>query len=80
MSAVLECCILSLVFCCILFVIVNCCVAHLCFVLICTRVASTIIYRCTSMSTSWLLGNVYMAMSCKGEKRDTNALKLGPVN
>jgi hypothetical protein len=30
------------------------------------------------MSTSWLLGNVYMAKSCKGKKRDP--LKLGLVS
>jgi hypothetical protein len=29
------------------------------------------------MSTSWLLGNVYKAKSCKGKKRDPDALKLG---
>jgi hypothetical protein len=27
------------------------------------------------MSTSWLLGNVYTAKSCKGEKRDPDALR-----
>jgi hypothetical protein len=32
------------------------------------------------MSSSWLLGNVYMAKSCKGLKRDTDALKLGLVS
>jgi hypothetical protein len=26
------------------------------------------------MSTSWLLGNVYTAKSCKGKKRDPDAL------
>jgi len=31
------------------------------------------------MSTSWLLGNVYTAKSCKGKKRDPDALKLGLV-
>jgi hypothetical protein len=31
------------------------------------------------MSTSWLLGNVYMAKSCKGKKQDPDALKLGLV-
>jgi hypothetical protein len=31
------------------------------------------------MSTSWLLGNVYTAKSCKGKKRDPEALKLGVV-
>jgi hypothetical protein len=31
---------------------------------------------CTS--TSWLLGNVFTAKSCKGEKRVPNAFKLGP--
>jgi hypothetical protein len=29
------------------------------------------------MSTSWLLGNVYTAKSCKSKKRDNDALKLG---
>jgi hypothetical protein len=33
----------------------------------------------TYMSTSWLLGNVYTAKSCKGKKRDPDALKLGLV-
>jgi hypothetical protein len=32
------------------------------------------------MSTSWLLGNVYTAKSCKGKKRDSDALKLGLVS
>jgi hypothetical protein len=32
------------------------------------------------MSTSWLLGNVYTAKSCKGEKRVREALKLGLVS
>jgi hypothetical protein len=32
-----------------------------------------------SMSTSWLLGNVYTAKSCKDKKRDHDALKLGIV-
>jgi hypothetical protein len=31
------------------------------------------------MSTSWLLGNAYKAKSCKGKKRDPDALKLGLV-
>jgi hypothetical protein len=34
----------------------------------------------TCMSTSWLLGNVYMAKSCKGEKWVPSALKLGLVS
>jgi len=34
----------------------------------------------TCMSTSWLLGNVYTAKSCKGEKRVTDALKSGLVS
>jgi hypothetical protein len=29
------------------------------------------------MSTTWLLGNVYTAKSCKGKKRDPDALTLG---
>jgi hypothetical protein len=33
-----------------------------------------------SMSTSWLLGNVYTAKSCKGKTRDPDALKLGLVS
>ena len=32
------------------------------------------------MSTSWLLGNVYMAKSCKGEKRVPDSLKLELVS
>jgi hypothetical protein len=28
------------------------------------------------ISTSWLLGNVYAAKSCKGKNRDSDALKL----
>jgi hypothetical protein len=32
------------------------------------------------MSSSWLLGNVYNAKSCKGKKRDPSALKLGEVS
>jgi hypothetical protein len=32
------------------------------------------------MSTSWLLGNVYTAKSCKGEKRAPDALELGLVS
>ena len=34
----------------------------------------------TCMSTSWLLGNVYTAKSCKGEKRVPDALKSGLVS
>ena len=34
----------------------------------------------TCMSASWLLGNVYKAKSCKGEKRVPDALKLGLVS
>ena len=34
----------------------------------------------TCMSTSWLLGNVYTAKSCKGEKRVPYALKSGLVS
>ena len=30
--------------------------------------------------TSWLLGNVYTAKSCKGEKRVPDALKSGLVS
>jgi hypothetical protein len=29
------------------------------------------------VSTSWLLGNVYMAKSCKGKKQDPDILKIG---
>jgi hypothetical protein len=32
------------------------------------------------MSTSWLLGNVYLAKSCKDKKRAPDALKLGLVS
>jgi hypothetical protein len=32
------------------------------------------------MSTSWLLGNVYTAKSCKGKMRDPDPLKLGLVS
>jgi hypothetical protein len=32
------------------------------------------------MSTSWLLGNIYMAKSYKGKKRDPDTLKLGLVS
>jgi hypothetical protein len=31
------------------------------------------------MSTSWLLGNVYMTKPCKGEKQDPDTLKFGLV-
>jgi len=34
----------------------------------------------TCMSTLWLLGNVYTAKSCKGEKRVPEASKLGLVS
>ena len=34
----------------------------------------------TCMSTSWPLGNVYTAKSCKGEKRVPDALKSGLVS
>jgi len=34
----------------------------------------------TCMSTSWLLGNVYTAKSCRGEQRAPDTLKLGLVS
>jgi len=34
----------------------------------------------TCVSTSWLLGNVYTAKSCKGGKRVPDALKSGLVS
>jgi len=34
----------------------------------------------TCMSASWLLGNIYTAKSCMGEKRVPDASKLGLVS
>jgi hypothetical protein len=46
-----------------------------------TRVMSFIPTKSVAcMSTSWLLGNVYKAKSCKGKKGDPDALKLGLVS
>jgi hypothetical protein len=46
-----------------------------------TRVMTFILTKFVAyMSTSWLLGNVYTAKSCKGKKRAPDALKLGLVS
>jgi hypothetical protein len=46
-----------------------------------TRVMPLILMKSIAcMSTSLLLGNVYMAELCKGKKRAPDALKLGIVS